>query len=159
MNVFLPDHQPGHSSQTDILLCCFNLIYLIVRQTVGRNVDVSLASLQAWTWEVKTESSNAWPSSVIAQTLKSWLESVTIWHALLNLFQFLFSLKQSAFYVEANVSVWICLGCLYSAIRFPLLITRPPPSMAFPALSPPKCLDGKRQSDLKVLQILKPGDA
>lgn len=47
----------------------------------------------------------------------SWI-SVTIWHALLNLSQFLFSLNQSAFYVKANVSVWICLGCLYSAIWF-----------------------------------------
>lgn len=64
-------------------------------------------------------------------------------------FHFPFCLNQSAFYVKANVSVWICLGCLYSAIN-------KIPHIAYPPLPPPKCLDGKRQSDLKALQILTP---
>lgn len=134
-----------------LLVCCFlNLIYLTVRQTVGKiRRCVGIGTLNSATRDSLLSSPK--PSKV---HLNICVNSACI--------TVVFNLKVH-FYVQTNVSVWICLGCLYSAIRF--LSSRVPPSLtASPALShpapdAPRCLDGKRQSDLKALQILKTGVA
>lgn len=83
-------------------------------------------------------------SSMPDDLLSSPKHCVTIWHVLLNLVQF----KLGAF-SKANVSLDLSL----LPVQCHMLLQLITPLRAFPALAPPKCLDGKRQSDLKALQV------
>lgn len=122
-------------------LLCFSQIYLM-RRAVGRNLDV-LASLPAWTCELKTEI-----KCLRFIHSKSSAKAPTTLNICDNLLEF----NSKCIFCSSKCE-WICL--VACTVPCPYKFT--PITPQSPASSLPRCLD--RQSDLTALQRQNSGDA